>query len=178
MKNSKKVAFGGIVGALSLVSMFLSGIFPFAEYTCPALAGIFLIALVIDFNKKTALIAYGAVSILSLLIMPNKEASILFVAFLGYYPILKSILEQCKSRVVEWILKVGIFNVTVLLSYYFIIHILGMSQVLDDMQGFAQYGVLVLLVMGNVAFIIYDIALTRLIATYVHSIRPKFKGLL
>lgn len=177
MKNSKKIAFGGMIGALSLVFMLLSAIFPFAEYTCPALAGITLVTLVIDFNKTTAFIAYLAVAVLSLLIVPNKEAAVLYVSFLGYYPILKSLLEHFHSRVIEWICKIGIFNVTIVLAYFVIIRVFGMEQILEDMQSLSQYGTYILLALGNVTFVIYDLALTGLIATYVNKIRPRLKNL-
>lgn len=173
--QTSKIAFGGIICALSLVTMFLSSVFPMAEYTCPALAGIFLIALVIDFNKKTALIAYIAISLLSIFMLPNKESAILFVAFLGYYPILKSRLEQTKSRVVEWIFKIGIFNIAVVVAYVIIIYVFQMTELLSDMQAFAKYGVYILLALGNVAFVVYDFALTNLIAMYIQRIKPKFK---
>lgn len=175
--NTKKIAFGGIICALSLVVMFLSTVFPMAEYTCPALAGIFLIALVLDFNKKTALLAYAAISLLSVFMLPNKEAAIIFVAFLGYYPILKSCLEQTKSRILEWILKISIFNVSIFISYFIIIHVFNMTALLNDMQGFAEYGVLILLALGNVAFIIYDFALTNLIGMYIQRIKPKLRNI-
>lgn len=174
-RQTHKVALGGIISALSLVAMLLSAVFPFAEYTCPALAGIVLIALVLEFNKKTALLAYAAIGILSIIIVPNKEAAILFVGFLGYYPILKSCLEQSKSRILEWIFKISIFNVAVLLSYFVVIYLLGMTDVLNDMQQFAKYGVFILLGLANIAFIIYDFALTQLIGLYLERIKPKLK---
>lgn len=79
--SAKKAAFGGIACALSLLCMFLSALFPFAEYTCPALAGIVLVALVIDFGKRTAWVAYAAVAFLTVFITPNKEAAMLFIVF-------------------------------------------------------------------------------------------------
>ncbi|MEG2813418.1 MAG: hypothetical protein RSA79_02340, partial [Oscillospiraceae bacterium] len=94
VSQTKKIAFGGMISALSLIMMLASAVFPMAEYTCPALAGIFLCVLVIEFGKKTATIAFLAVAILSIIIVPNKESAMLFCGFLGYYPILKSVLES------------------------------------------------------------------------------------
>ncbi len=178
MNKTKRVAFGGVISAFSLVVMLLSGVFPFAEDTCPALAGILLIALVIDFNKRTALLAYVVIALLSLLISANKESAVLFLAFLGYYPILKSSLEQIKLRVIEWILKLVIFNAAIILSYYVIVNVFGMSEVLNEMNEFTKYGVPVMLGLGNITFVIYDIALTRLIGTYIQKIKPKLKHII
>lgn len=175
MKTSKTVALGGIISSLSLACLALSSIFPFAEYSSPALAGILLVVLVIDINKKTAFVAYGAISILAVFIMPNKEAVIIFVGFLGYYPILKSFFEQFKSRVVEYLLKFLLFNIMIFMSYFVIINLFGITEILDDMGGFSQYGIYGLLALGNIAFLVYDFALTRLILTYIQKIKPKLR---
>ena len=173
--KSVPIAFGGIVSALSLLCMFLSGVFPFAEYSCPALAGILLVALVIDFGKKTAWIAYAAVAALCLFITPNKEAAVLFIAFLGYYPILKSNLEQIKSRVLEWILKIALFNVACVSAYLVIIYAFGMVELLDEMSmGFA-WGIYAFWVLANVVFVVYDIAVSQVINVYLIVIRPKLR---
>lgn len=180
---SRRIAFGGILSALSLLCMFLSGLFPFAEYTCPAAAGILLVALVIDFGRKTACIAYAAVAFLSFFITSNKEAAVLFLFFLGYYPILKSLLEQVSSRVLEWVLKLACFNLMIILAYWIIIRFLGLTDVLESIRlgGFeiaAQYAVYVLLALGNITFILYDMALSRLILVYCQILRPRLKRLI
>lgn len=173
--SAKKAAFGGIACALSLACMFLSGLFPFAEYTCPALAGIVLVALVIDFGRRTAWIAYAAVSLLTIFITPNKEAAMLFIAFLGYYPIAKSSIEHLKSRVTEWAVKLLLFNVTCVAGYTVIIRLFGMTELLQDMSmGFA-WGIYVFWALANVTFVIYDFALTRLIYLYCNAIRPRLR---
>lgn len=173
--QAKKVALGGVISALSFVAMILSSVFPMAEYTSPALAGIILIALVIEFNKKTALLAYFSVSILSLFILPNKEAVILFIGFLGYYPILKSCFEQFKSVITEWIFKIALFNIAIILAYFAIIYIFNMRELLNEFNEFSKYGEYIFLALGNIAFIIYDLALSKLIILYTNFLAPKIK---
>lgn len=170
--KSKKIAFGGIAAAVSIVLMLLTGIFPFAEYSLPALAGVTLVSLVIEFDKRTALIAYVAVAILSFFVAPNKEAAVLFALLFGYYPILKSALEKIKSRAAEWTVKILIFNLALAAGYFVLIHLMGMTELLPKME----YAVLALLVIGNAAFVLYDIALSRVIWFYCKNIRPKIKN--
>ena len=86
MKKSKQVAAGGIAASLCLLLMFLTGLFPFATYALPAMAGTLLIVVVIELGRPTATMVYAAVSLLSLLITPDKEAALMFVVFFGYYP--------------------------------------------------------------------------------------------
>ena len=96
MKNkvSFVVSLGGIISAFCLFSMFLTGVMPMFVYTLPALAGALLIIIVIELGVKWAFVTYSTVGILSLFITPDKEAAVMFIMFLGYYPIVKSFFEK------------------------------------------------------------------------------------
>lgn len=121
MKQSSKTAFGGILTALSVVLMFLTGVIPFLTFALPALAGALLILIVMEIGSKWALCVYAAVSILSLLVVADKEAAMMYAAFFGYYPVIKSFLESKLPRVFEWIVKFLIFNAAMVLAYLVII---------------------------------------------------------
>lgn len=83
MKVSSKTALGGIVAALSLSLMFLISIIPMFTYAVPAAASMLLIPIVIEISKKWALGVYFAISLLGLIIVPNKEVAVIYVAFLA-----------------------------------------------------------------------------------------------
>ena len=68
MKLSQKVALGGMVTALSIVLMFFTGIFPFAMFALPGIAGVLLVLIVMELGRKYALVVYIGVSILSIFI--------------------------------------------------------------------------------------------------------------
>ena len=168
-RNSFSVAIGGIVASLAVVLMFFTGVFPFATYALPALAGLLMVIIVIDYNVKWALSVYVAVSILSLLITPDREAALLFIAFFGYYPILKSIFEKL-PRVIEYILKFLVFNLAIIGAYYVIINVLGMPDILSEFQ---EVGIQLMLGLGNVTFLIYDIAISKIVTLYIKWFKPK-----
>lgn len=172
-RRSTQVALGGIATALCLVCMFLTTLFPFTEFTFPAMAGAVLIAVVIENGVSTAVLVYAAVSILSLFLIPSKEAAVMFVGFFGFYPILKSKLERIRSRVLEYVIKLLVFNVSVVGSYLILIYVMGLSEILEETGPFGQYSVLVLLILGNIVFLIYDIAITRVVFFYINWFRPK-----
>ena len=48
MKKTNQIALGGMMGALSVVCMLLTGLIPMADFALPAIAGVFLIPVVID----------------------------------------------------------------------------------------------------------------------------------
>ena len=47
MSKSKQIAAGGIASSLCLLTIFLTGVFPFATYALPAIAGTLLVVVVL-----------------------------------------------------------------------------------------------------------------------------------
>ncbi len=172
--RTKAIAFGGVLSGLAVVLMLMTGLFPFAEYSLPAMAGALLIAMVIEYGYRRALLCYLAVAILSLILAPGKEAAVLFAGFFGYYPILKGKFETIKSRAGEWILKLVVFNAAVVLSYLIFIFVFQGQAVLEEFGEFGQYGAVLFLVAGNGVFLLFDLALTRVIGMYLHVLQPRF----
>ena len=99
----------------------------------------------------------------------------LFIAFLGYYPIAKSSIEHLKSRVTEWAVKLLLFNVTCMAGYTVIIRLFSMTELLQDMSMGFSWGIYAFWALANVTFVIYDFALTRLIYLYCNAIRPRLR---
>ena len=147
--------------------------FPFTQFAFPALAGIVLIAVIIENGASTAVLVYVAVGILSLIIVPVKEAALMFVGFFGYYPIIKVKLERISFRLLEYLCKFALFNVAVTGSYLILIYVLGIDDVLEQSGAFGQYSIVVLLAMGNIMFFIYDIAVTNITYVYLNWFRPR-----
>lgn len=175
MKKTSQVAFCGIVCALAVVIMLLTGIFPFAEYALPALAGLVLISIVFEYGFRAAVLGYVVVAVLAGILAPNKEAAVFFITFLGYYPLLKGRLESTvKNRVWEWVWKLVSFNFAVLLAYFLLIVVMGMTELMGEIMLW-KYGVAILLLLANAVFVIYDIAITRVIGFYLQRIRPKIR---
>ena len=58
----------------------------------------------IEYGTKTALSVYAAVSVISLLILPDKFSAAVYVLYAGYYPILKAKFET-KPKGISWTLK-------------------------------------------------------------------------
>jgi hypothetical protein len=94
MKTSFKVSLSGVIGALSLVLMLLTSVIPFGTFAFPAFAGMLLISIVIELGNSWAFLVYFTVSTLSLLLLTDKEAALYYVIFLGFYPIVKGLIEK------------------------------------------------------------------------------------
>ena len=72
LKQGEKVAFGGVLAALSALLVLGAGLFPTMTYAMPAISGVLLIAAVIELGKRWAFFCYAAVAVLSLLLGTDK----------------------------------------------------------------------------------------------------------
>ena len=160
MKNSPaaKISLGGMLAALALVIMNLVGLIPVATFVCPMLCMMILTLVVRFCGKRIGWAWYGAVSILSILLAPDKEAAAIFI-FLGYYPLLKPTLDQMKTGIV---LKFLLFNGMILLMYWLLINLLGLEQIAQEYRELGMVMTAVTLVMGNLIFFMLDKILARL----------------
>jgi hypothetical protein len=100
----------------------------------------------------------------------------MYICFFGYYPVLKSILEGIKNRAVEYILKLLVFNGAVTAIYFVFAKLLGIP--VEGMGDFGKYTVLILYVAGNIAFILYDICLSRICVLYMVRLHEKIKKIM
>ena len=164
MSKSGKIALGGLL-------TFLTGLIPIGTYALPAIAGVLLIVAVIEIGAKWAWMIYAAVAVLSLLFAADKEAALLFVLFFGYYPVLKSFLERISNKVLSWISKFAVFNVAVVACFFLAVNFLQLPE--DSFTVFGFYLPWVFLILGNAVFLIYDIALSGLVATYVEKLHHR-----
>lgn len=173
-RKSTQVALGGVCTSLCVLLMFATSMVPFATYAIPMLAGALLIPVIIENGTKTAVLVYAAVSILSFFVVPDREAAIYFIAFLGYYPIAKTSLDRIRPRFLSVLAKFALFNVAITCATLASIYLLGMGTLVEDMGDFGRYGALVMLGLGNVFFVAYDFCLSRYLLIYIRWFRPRF----
>ena len=153
-----KISLGGMLAALALVIMNLVGMIPVATFVCPMLC-MMILTLVIRFcGKRIGWAWYGAVSILSVLLAPDKEAAAIFV-FLGYYPLLKPSLDKLKSG---GLLKLLFFNSVILLMYWLLINLFGLAQIAQEYRELGLAMTIFTLITGNLIFFMLDKILARL----------------
>jgi len=173
MAKNLKIALCGVVSALCIAIMACSSLIPFSTYYIPMIAGAIVVSIVIETDKRYAFFVYVTVSILSALIVPDKEAVAMYILFMGYYPILKGVFEGRFKLLAEWVLKLLTFNVSMVSVFLIGIHILGISKEEYTIGGI--YLPWVFLLFGNVMFLLYDKLLSQLVVLYIHRIQPQLK---
>ena len=149
---ASSVALGGVLAALAVVVMCLGTIIPVATYVCPMFCALLLQVVLKSCGVRIAWAWYGAVTILSLLLAPDKEAAAVF-AFLGYYPIVKPRLDKTRLR---WLWKGLLFNASVLVMYWLLLRVFGLAQVTEGFEEIGVVMLIVLLILGNVTFFLLD----------------------
>ena len=108
--------------------------------------------------------------ILALLLVPEPELALVFAAF-GWYPILRPRIARIPSRLLRLVLKIGICTAVILVLYGVLLRFLGLTA---DLMDAAPLFNLVLLVLGNVTFLLLDLALERLSALWRRKLRKRF----
>lgn len=175
MKNkTKNTAICGLLTALSVVLMMMTTLIPVFMYVIPIVTGLIVLLVAEIADKKWALGVYFSTAFLSLLLITDKEAALTYALFFGYYPIIRDIIEKL-PKALEWILKFVLFNgasVGIGAISFFLFGVSG-----EEYDEFGKYTIPILLVMANVAFILYDFCLTKNRILLIR-ISQKFKKLI
>ena len=151
MKKTSKIALSAVFAALSVALMALVSIIPNLELALPAISGLFVAVIVI-------------------------EAAIIYAVFFGYYPVLKSVLESKTPRAVEYIIKILTFSVVMSLSYFLMVKFMGIDPDLPDFLG--KWAIPAIALLGIIAFLLYDYALSKLITFYCLRLSSKLRKIL
>lgn len=156
--SARQIALGGVMAALAVCIMCLGGLIPVATYVCPMLCMILLAFVTRLCGMRIGWAWYGAVGLLSALLGPDKEAAALFLC-LGYYPIVKPGLDKSRLRIL-W--KLLLFNGATSAMYWVLIRLLGMEQLAAEFAESGRWMLAVMLVLGNLTFLLLDVLLKRL----------------
>ena len=186
-KQSGKVAFCGMMVALSVALMLTGGLVPIATYCAPMLGGILLLPIMLEYGRKTAWTAYIATSLIVLTLGVDKEAAF-FYLFLGYYPIIKWNIEKIGKKPLRLALKLVVFNAAIFLMYAILGFVLHMDAVVAE---FTEMGAWLLFLFAvlmatlflpqvvlNFSLLLYDRLLVPLTAIYINKLRPRLRFLI
>ncbi len=145
--------------------MLLGTVISVLDLTMVAIASIFVFFAIIEMGSPYQYLIYATTSLLAVLLLPDKFSAILYVVFGGIYPILKQKLEKL-AGVISWFIKAVYFNAVLVAAVLGAKYLFGIDE--EELT-------LMLFVVGNVAFFMYDIAMTKLITYYLLGLRKKFR---
>lgn len=163
-RSAKQAAFVGVFSALSLGCLLFAAIVPSGRLGIVALSGVVNAAAVVSGGLPAGAFCYAVTGILGLLLSPDKGNALLYLLFMGVYPLVKYEAEQLKQRSLEWLCKLVFFNLMLSVFWF------GLREVLLSAlpPSFEQVGLLYGI--GNLVFVLYDFGFSRVIAFYIQRI--------
>jgi hypothetical protein len=169
MKTStRKVTVCAVLSALTASFIYIASISITGQLGFVAVASLFGIAAVVEYNISGGVLVYVCSSLLSLLIVSDKNIVFLYILFFGYYPILKLLAERVKSKVIQWAIKLLVMNIALaVIIFAFYITLFNMSYVMNSY--------ILLFALVNIVFVIFDIGVTRVIGYYITEILPRIR---
>lgn len=182
-KKIKNLTVGALLSALSVAIIALGGVIEVLDLSVAAIASFICVFAVIEFGGAYPWLIFAVTSALSLMLIPTNLGAWCYVLFFGYYAILKEKIERLKKPL-AWIIKMIIGNIA------FAILLFGFGTLtygtgLDFVElvnkvfetDFGTVMVVAVILMVELLFVVYDIALTRIITFYLKKLRHRFKFL-
>ena len=164
--KTRVLALCSLFSALGVIILYMGSLIEVIDLSMAVVASLLVIIAVIEMGGVYPWLIYAVTSVLSFLLLPNKFVVLVYAAFAGFYPILKSKIERVKG-IVCLLIKLGVFNLCLLAMW-------SVSKLfLAEFE--TVYPLALIAVVLNFVFVLYDFALTRLITAYLYVWRKKLK---
>ncbi len=172
MRPTKKLTLTALFSALSVLLLWLGRAIEIMDLSLAVIASLLVVFAKIELGRHYPYLLWLVTSLLALLLTSGGSAALFYAAFAGYYPIWKAFCER-RAPVLEWVLKLlslalGTAAFILLAKFVFLLP-------------FEEYNTPYIVASAALAlltFILYDIALSRLIRAYSLRLRPRISHLL
>ncbi len=156
---SRKIAYGGILLAINSILLLLVNVIPINTLFLLGLASLPIAIVIMEWGPKAGVIFYIGSVLLSFMLMANKSQWILYIFTFGIYGLVKYIIEQDRSFIQEYIIKLICANILIVITYFIL-------------KPFVYIPVnIITIAIFEVAFIIYDFVYSRFIDYYNDKLR-------
>lgn len=165
----KYLTVSAMLCALGVVFLML-GSFPFMEFldlSVAVLASLLCVYAVIELPRMYPWMIWLCTSLISLFFLPQKTPALFYALFAGFYPIFKQRLERLKP-LPQYFLKLAIFHLS-LGGIYLAFRLFFPGELIGG-----RWMLLATYALALLCFVLYDVALTRLITFYLYRLRKHF----
>lgn len=174
MKDTKRTALAGVFAALCFVFLFMGSIIDVLDLSSAALASFVILVSVVELGNFYSLGVYSVAAVLAAALLPNKQPAVYFILFSGFYPVVKVYLNRMKPKWLSYLARFAVFDVCAAGTIAALVFVLGIPTENSD---YAKWYFLLMIIAGNAAFFVYDLALERAAALYTSRLRKSiFKG--
>ena len=149
--KTRELALGGMLCALAVVILLLGSVLEITVLCGPLLAILILLPVRETGGNRAGWSAWAVVSLLSLLLLPNRESGLVYLCF-GWYPMAQRAVAKL-PRLLRTLCCVGICTGVILLLYGVIFRLMGLP---GDWQQDPKWLTAALVLMANVTFVLLD----------------------
>lgn len=168
-KNVRRVALCAMLSGVSLVILLLACMVPSGRLGVTAVAGLCvgMASCVAGFSGGAG--CYGASALLGLLLLPDKVIALCYTLLFGLYPLLKAAIEALHHLAAEWVIKLLAGNLLLVMLYCIFQGGFGTPIRLYELS------IPVLWLLGDLVFICYDIAFSRIMTWVQVRLMPALR---
>ena len=99
--TSRRTAVAGVLAAGSLAVLWLACMVPSGRIGLTGAAGLFPVAAVLAAGRAAGYLCWAASALLGLFLLPDKGVALLYLIFLGLYPVVKNNIEGLRRLPLE-----------------------------------------------------------------------------
>ena len=162
--KTKITALGAMLTALGVTMMYLGAVTDVLDLSMCALASFICTFALLEFGVGYAVSISTATLLLSLMLLPSKIVAFEY-ALMAAYMILKPRMERL-DRIFAWLIKLLYINASLVLGLVAAKYVFMLP---DD----GIWINVAFVALGNVAFVLFDLACTKLIILYVYRLRKR-----
>lgn len=175
--KSRDIAIGGILVALTIIVLYATSILPISTLAILTIASAIIPICIIRSNVQTSIFVYISSSLIAFFLVPI-NISLLYFIFFGVYGIVKYFIERIRKENLEIILKLVFFNIVFVIGFIIMQNILGVNIIagLEELisklfnNSARIYSLIILWIIAQPVFMIYDYAMTMIITFYMERI--------
>lgn len=162
--DAKRVSINGIFAALAVILLFFATVLPTSRISLFVLSSFFVSVIILEYGVLNGWTFYIVSSLVAFIVVPSKHELFPYAVFFGLYGIIKFYIEKIDGIVLEYVLKIAFFNVSLTSAVIFVKEFFFEAVRVD-------FPWLVVILILQVVFVIYDYVYTLFIQWYKNKIR-------
>lgn len=119
LSPARRVAYAGVITALSVALLYLLQVLPTMRAAMLFVLSLLPVVLAYEKRYADAALGYVAATLLSALLVPVSGQWLMYVAFFGWYGIVREFVVTRWNRAVTWAVMAILFNVAFFVLYFF-----------------------------------------------------------
>lgn len=166
MKNlkAKDLALGGILTSLTVIILFINILIPINTFAILTISSCFVPIAIIRSNVRVGIFVYIASSIIGFFLVPL-DIIIPYILYFGIYGLVKFYIEKLRNIPLEILLKLSFSNIMLILGYILFTKFIAPINL--------NIPIWILIILAQIAFLIFDYALTLIITFYISKFHNK-----